>query len=335
MKRGLTVLLVAAAGCGKCGKKPEVPPQPPSNYSDTPRSLSLEEYDRYVYGPGPNATFEPTTANEHTVVARLIPKLFEGSRADRPLDLGPLRSEAAQVGFAIEVWMIEGGKYWALVESRERPRGAGAYIFRVAPPERAPVIVLQAPHAYFDVGTGKIAAGMFFTGSGSGPRPRALFTNTIHRYQRAPGDKQKRKNSPSDVAHNPDHLFSAATEALAIAAGRVRVIQLHGFGSVDDDDESVDTAMVVSAGDESGSTRWTASVASRLRSLFGDGVMRFPEDIRKLGATTNAQNRLLRRLGGHEFLHVEMAKAVREQLAGSRELRDRMAAILFDSEAPP
>jgi hypothetical protein len=340
--RVVGVSLVAAVGlssCSRCGgeRQPEAPIA--GGASTTPRTLSLDEVSTYLYGPGPSATFEATTASEHAMVAAVIPKLLDAARAAALPDLATLRTQAAAHGFAIERWQVGGEHYLALVEARDRPRGGGAYIIRVAPAESGPVLLLQAPHAYFDVGTGDLAAELFFQPP-PGPRPRALFTNTIHRYQRGPGDKQKRKHNPADVAHNADHAFNVATEAFAIAARHIRLVQLHGFGnleraSVDDDEVVSDTAMVVSAGDSAGSSPWSSRVASELRAIFGDGVVRFPEDVRKLGATTNVQNRTLRTLGGHHFLHVEMSRVVRDRLAASRDLRERLATALFAPVGSP
>ena len=43
---------------------------------------------------------------------------------------------------------------------------------------RLATILLEAPHNFYDVGTGRLAAELFFT-KREGARPRALFTNTI------------------------------------------------------------------------------------------------------------------------------------------------------------
>jgi len=330
----LVALTSAACSRGRCTDPPKpAPPPPPAPALAGERQLTLDGYEARVYGPGPQATFAETSAVEHEGIAKLIPRLLEGARAARPPDPRAWQADAAAAGFQIEVWKLDGQIYWALLEPEGSSRGAGAYVFRIGPPDAGPTILLEAPHNFYDLGTGRLAAELFFDPP-PGARPRALFTNTIHRYQLAPGNKKKRKHNPADVAHNPQHAFSIATEAFAIAAGGARVIQIHGFGSrTDDDDEGdVDNVLVVvSAGDEAGSSPLTAAIAGALTGELGPEVKRFPEDVRFLGATTNAQGRLLRKIDGAEFVHVEMSSELRKKLADGAALRRKLAAILFNT----
>lgn len=308
-----------------------MPPQSPAQGGE--RQLTIDGYEERVYGPGPQATFAETSSVEHEAIAKLVPRLLEGARAATPPDPRAWQAEAAAAALQIEVWKVAGQTYWALLEPSDRVRGAGAYVFRVAPAEAGATILLEAPHNFYDMGTGRIAAEMFFDPP-PGARPRALFTNTIHRYQLAPGNKKKRRHNPADVAHNPTHAFSIATEAFASAAGGARVIQLHGFGSRTDDDEEGEVGsvlMVVSAGDDAGSSPLTAALAPALVGEYGSEVKRFPEDARFLGATTNAQGRLLRNISGSEFVHIEMSSDFRKKLQESAAVRRRMAAILFNT----
>jgi len=334
--RWILVLILTSTACsrGKCTDRPKQEPlatTPPAQAGE--RQLTIDGVEARVWGPGPQATFADTTTAEHEAIAKLIPRLLEGSRATPPADPRAFQADAGAGGFQIEVWKLEGQTYWALLEPSDRVHGAGAYIFRVAPAEAGPTILLEAPHNFYDMGTGRIAAEMFFDPP-PGVRPRALFTNTIHRYQLAPGNKKKRKHNPADVAHNPLHAFSIATEAFAIAAGGARVIQIHGFGSrTDDDDEGEvgNVLMVVSAGDDAGSSPLSSALASVLAGEYGAEVKRFPEDVRFLGATTNAQGRLLRKIAGSEFVHVEMSSDFRKKLLDQAAVRKRLAAILFNT----
>jgi hypothetical protein len=327
--RWILVLALAGTACsrGKCTDKPRPEPPPPPPGPAGERQLTVEGYEALVYGPGPKASFADTSSIEHEAIAKLIPRLLEGARAASPPDPRAWQADAAAAGLQIEVWTLGGQTYWALLEPSERVRGAGAYVLRVAPPEPGPTILLQAPHEFFDLHTGRIAAELFFDPPPDvATRPRALFTNTIHRYQLAP--------NPADVAHNPQHAFSVATEAFALAAGGARVIQIHGFGARTDDDDGGEpgsVAAVISAGDEAGSSPLTQALASALIAEYGPEVKRFPEDVRFLGATTNVQGRLLRRIEGSEFVHLELSAELRKKLLGSAQLRRRLAAILFNT----
>lgn len=332
MKSWLVFVALAACNCHEDRGTPVTPrPLPPDS---APKTLTVDDYERALYAAAPKTTFAETTSREHEAIATLVPALLEASMTPAP---SPARWQPAAnaAGFRIDTWTIAGERYWALVEADGHRRGAGAYLFRVAPREAGPVILLQAPHELHDLGTGRLAAELMFTAR-TGARPRALFTNTMHRYQLAPGDKKKRKHNPADVAHNADHAFTVATDAFTIAAGDVRVIQLHGFGArLDDDEDEGDAralAAVVSAGDKRGSSPLSAAIAAALVGRFGAGVKRFPEDTRLLGATTNAQKRVLEAVRGAAFVHVEMSADLRAQLATSADLRAQLAAALFDTE---
>jgi len=291
--------------------------------------MTIDPIEARVWRPGGTTRFAPTTVAEREALATLIPALIHGARAPQPPDPSGWSRLARDAGFEIEDWQVGATRYWALLELPDQRRGAGAYLFRVGPdPDPGPELLLQAPQAFFDVGTERIAARLFFEPP-PGRRPRALFSNTIHRYQTEAGQRVKRADSPADVAHNPDHAFNAATAAFAAAVERVLVVQLHGFG--DSDDELAGVAMVVSAGDDAGSSPRTAALATALDAAFGPGVKRFPEDTDKLGATTNVQGRALRRQPGAEFVHIEMSSQVRATLQRSAEARARFGRIVFNT----
>ncbi len=310
----------------------------------------LEDVVREIWAPGRDAAFQATTLAERALIETLVPSLLANARGGRWQADWPGRARAA--GFRLEVWRIDGEVFWALLEARDAARGAGAYFFHVTPgaPTGTPELLLQAPHAYYDVGTGAIAARLFFA-PGPGPRPRAFFTNTIHRYVTTPGQKQKRRDSPADVCHNPEHLFNVATARVAENAGALVVLQLHGFaGAAEDEDKlGVDddrgdevgagsggrATIVVSAGRREGSSPRSTHVAARLREAYGVGVERFPEDTSRLGATTNVQGRTLRALAKVEFVHVEVAADLRQQMRGDDAELRRFGALLLRGALEP
>jgi hypothetical protein len=329
------LLVVGLASCSRCHSdhpKPQnhtvnEPPRPTG-----PQSITVDDYEHEVYKEGPQASFLPTTAAEREMIQKLVPKLLEGSRTEPPPDPSQWRPDAQAAGFDIVVWNLYGETFWALLEKPGTVHGAGAYIFRVGPKETGKTILLEAPHNFFDLGTGRIAAEVFFRPP-PGEKPRALFTNTIHRYQLSPGNKKRRKDHPADVAHNPDHAFSFATEAFATAAGGARVIQLHGFGERDDvtGERIVSIEMVVSAGDEAKPSLASSSIATTLAKDFGPGVKTYPDQTKYLGATTNAQKKLLANIPNCEFVHVEMSADLRERLQKSAEAREMLARDIFNA----
>jgi hypothetical protein len=332
MTRQLPLILVLGACHSACAADP--PPRPVAlpvkEAAIVNRAVTVDDLPRLVWRAGANATFAPTTTAERAAVARLVPALLAGTGVDK------LAPDAAAIGMRIERWTVDDADYWVLIEHPEQRRGTGAYLFRVGATDddRGPAILLEAPHAEFDQGTGEIAGELFFHPP-PGKRPVALFLNTMHRYQIAPGRKQKRADSPADVAHNPDHMFTAATDAAAAALGEVEVIQIHGFANSADESEDAalpaGTLMVVSAGDARGSSPLSGAIAAALKARFGDGVRRFPEDSRALGATTNVQGRTLAARKGARFVHIESSADMRQALRTSPKKLEVFGSILFNT----
>jgi hypothetical protein len=293
------------------------------------RELTTEEATRRIWWPGSEAHLLSTSEHEREVLRQLIPDLValaqspEGAPRAR---LEALASRASAIELRLERWRVDGERFVALLEAPERRRGFGAYLFHVAPPRGGrPELLLQAPHVYHDLATEVIAATLFFRRH-PGPWPRALFTNTIHRYASDSGQRIKRKDAPADVCHNPQHAFQAATAAVATTLRPLVVLQLHGFANVTVDDESggsipSGTAAVVSSGDRKGSSPRVAALARAL-SVQLKGVVRFPEQVGALGATTNVQGAMLTEHRGAEFIHIELSAELRQRLRLERELGD-------------
>ncbi len=232
--------------------------------------------------------------------------------ADIVRALGPgspppaLRDRAAADGLDLALARDAAGDVWVLRESAGRREGTGLYAFR---PEGAPICV-QAPHTFFDEGTGPIALAVFADVKGA-----CLFVNTVHRHAPSSGGEFL-----ADVAHADRTAFRAVTQGM-LESARWSIVQLHGFG--ERDDVGRDVAAVVSDG---GSARCKGSPAARLRHalarrLAPGRVLLHGVDTRALGGTTNIIGADTRRAGGL-FLHIELSAAAR------RRLRDGGAAPL-------
>lgn len=273
---------------------------------------------RALMAPGRTATLRPTTLIERTAVDALVPAIVERARRGeaRVDDLAPVAGMAA---LAVERWVVEGAAFIVLREAAGQERGTGAYVFRVGP-VAGPEVVLQAPHAYFDLHTGRIAAAMMF--DPVGPHPRALMLNTVQRYQRQPPTP----DSPADVCHRPEHLFSHVTDRALAALGRATVVQLHGFDAAG---VPAGTRAIVSEGLDRAPSLRLVALSARIEAALGDGVRVYHRDLTRLGGTTNAQARVVARHAYGWFVHLEMATAAREALRAKRALRRALAAALF------
>lgn len=302
-----------------------------------------------------DVAFVPKAPGQEEAFAEIIPALMATppvAFASTP-DAMALAGRARSAGFALELWQVDSAWFWVLREQDDVRSGAGSYIFRASideeeprrehepvrqdrAPGSAPLVILQAPHSYFDLHTGDIAAAIFFGQAKSRVRIDALMVNSLHRYQQTAERRSKEASNPADVCHNPDHPFQHATALAAKAAGsRPAVfVQLHGFGERDREDEEdrgeqgdeddqerageqpVEyPAIIVSSGRKAGSSPLGMAVALALGNAFGrQEVRRYPEEIRFLGGTTNVQGRLLRKRKRTEFLHLEMSLALRKRL---------------------
>ena len=68
-----------------------------------------------------------------------------------------------------------------------------------------------------------------------------------------------------------------------------------------------------------------------MKKEIGQGVRKYPEETNTLGATTNAQKKLLANIPYTEFLHVEMSGDLRARLEKSAETREMLGRILFNT----
>ena len=236
-----------------------------------------------------------------------------------------------QQGDARDGQLPAGSEHLALTEQPDQRRGAGAYLFSVAHPVAGnPWLLWEAPHPYYDLRTGEIAAALYFNPP-PGPTPAAFFTSSLHRYTQADGKREKRSKNPADPCHSETHLFNVATIAAAQAFSQATVVQLHGFASSDDEGNRPPEGaiVVVSDGDRDAPSPLASAAAARLGSILGPGVLLYPLQSAALGATTNVEGRALAGIPGSRFLHVEMAGQLRDLLVQDPSRRDAVGAALF------
>ena len=312
----------------------------------TPEGIGAELW------PETRVSYVPMSAGDRERLGTLVAGLTAAARSGG--DVRALAARAREIGFRVEIWRVRGRVFWALLEARAQRRGAGAYLIRPGPHLGGqPEIVLQAPHVFFDLGTGHIAAALFFGWEGRG-RARALFTNTVYRYagvedheasdatpglDSAPGTgaasdaatdpEEPETRAPADVAHAADHAFQAATEAIVRELGQVVVIQLHGFA-----ERPTRPEIILSSGaDEIGAL--LPELATGLATIF-ERVLRYPAEFHELGGTKNVQGRMLALYPRAHFVHVELSARTRARLGATPALLARFAdAVLSLGERSP
>ncbi len=231
--------------------------------------------------------------------------------------------------FALLPTWLGGAPAVAVREDLAYRRGGGIYIFRLGmvPRER----LIQVPHSFFDMGTLPIGLELADLA-----QARALFVNTIHRYQggKAPHiDEDESSSAVADLAHQEFTFFQSFTMAALSTLPRVQVIQIHGFadGAVADCPQA---QVVISAGAAAAGAQEAAQVTGRLGMLLGPSrVLLFPKDTRRYGARKNLQGRAVAANGGASFLHIEISHSLRMQLHSDSTLRRAFAAAVIGTDA--
>jgi hypothetical protein len=249
---------------------------------------SARTYDKATFRFQPPG--DEALRRTRTLLTHLVKALRPGPLPDA------LVAEARAAGFTLELTHDAAGDLWIVREPEGQRAGAGAFVLR---PGGSP-LVIEAPHTFYDEGTGEIALALF-----ARLRAGGLFFNTVHRYAPPDGDQH-----PADVAHSERTLFAVANQGLLDAAPW-SILQVHGFGGRQP--LGAEVKAVVSDG-----TGEASAPAVRLRAAlvrrWGAGTARlYGVDADVLGATTNVEGKAARRAGA-TFLHVEMSADTRRAL---------------------
>lgn len=195
-----------------------------------------------------------------------------------------------------------------LREPEQQKRGWGAFAFNQDFDNK---ILWQAPHRYFDVGTGRLAIRWFID-----TRALALSLNNVHRYTLASDRK------PSDWAHRADTPMMVASEAFAEKHPDGLIIQVHGFEASDTRFKNKSPDIILSQG-----VKQPSPLVLALQGCLGRhfDVKVYGQDIHLLGATTNMIAQRLRQQGFHRFIHLELSSTLREKLLGNPQLSQQVA----------
>lgn len=272
-----------------------------------------------------NRRYQPPSPDELEQARAAARPLFAELRSDRD-GLALLKDRQFACHFELSPVELGGTTGLALHEAPEHRRGGGIYFLRRGPLGRERIV--QVPHSFFDVGTLEIGLAIAEATSA-----RALFVNTVHRYQGRPprphhhdpleleDERPHPEDAPADLAHQDQTFFQTFTRVAAETLPRLQVIQVHGFADTSLP-ECPRALVVVSPGIASGGAKEAARVAERLAALLGsERVLLHPRDTQRLGGTANAQGRALAAVEGASFLHLELSRTLRETLLRDDHLR--------------
>jgi hypothetical protein len=244
-------------------------------------------------------TFVTPSPEERVSWSEVVADLLRAAPGGQTPDT--LRDRAAALGFE---WLDRGDGTIVLADRADALRGAGVFAVRLGP--LATELVLQAPHPFYDKGTGQLAAELFDAGA-----VRALCVATANRYA-AEG---------SDPAHAPEGWMQAATDGIARAVPAPLFVQIHGFSQ-----KTTDACAVLSDGPVRLDPARLQSAGRAVADALGCEDVRTGDQVPELAARKNAQGLLL--VDRAAFLHLELSPEIRTSLLADEGRQVHLSAAL-------
>ncbi len=249
-------------------------------------------------------------ANELAAARKLFDKLLAGKPDDE------IRADAAPLELVWEALDGANGEIWLLAEKAGARRGRGLLAIR-----RGGQNHLQMPHSFSDEMTREIGLSLFLEG-----HFEAALWNTVPRRYDYEGDTVH-----ADMAHLDGTYFNAFTAAWAAARPGKTLLQIHGFEESKRRSRSAaNAAIILSSGERSPPDR-----LRRLRDCLANAglgpIGLFGDTVSELGATTNAQARIVRLTGAPRespFVHMEIDRDLRRALRDEPDPRRRLLACV-------
>jgi hypothetical protein len=218
------------------------------------------------------------------------------------------RSRASGIGLHLRVEESR-----VLLWGRQEPHGL--FVFRLGDAEE---ILLQAPHSFYDLGTGAIVAKLF-----ERLPIRGAFFNSAHRYG-GPGIAEEERPDPlPDLAHQAHSLFQAATLGSTEAVDSMRVVQIHGFATREGEAAVLTTGSALQPG------HIEQALRTQLSGLFLElGPVVSAAARPELSGRKNVQGQVLS--GRSPFLHLELSKATRDHLLEEPKILEDLGRLLLE-----
>jgi hypothetical protein len=226
----------------------------------------------------------PATIEDRLALDGLVADLVRAAPTGKVPPALATRATALGCSLRVEdgIAVLSGRPGWVLVAVRLGP---------------ATPWVLEAPHPWFDLGTGELTDRLFRESD-----VRAAVFATVHRHL----------GPETDAAHAVDGTFHTVTLAIVEALEAPLVVQVHGFGK-----GHTDAAVVVGG--------WGADRLALALSAAGwpavDGTV-----VPALGGRTNVTVRAL--TGRAPVAHLELSRPTRKRLRASAEERARLWTVL-------
>lgn len=250
-------------------------------------------------------TYQPPTRAELQQAEALFRDLFAGNYRDSNKDT------ASALGF---LW----GDDESAISLSGHEQGWGEYHFAKT---GSSDIALQAPHRFNDKYTGAIAIRLFRQHGFP-----ALALNSVSRRTAVARDETLQ----ADMARLPDSLHSIFSRAFASRYPEGQLVQLHGFDAKKRaSPEARQADIILSTGGP-----WSSKYLLNMQGCLNDNAwntLRFPQEVRELGATRNSIGALLRNLGHGGFVHIELNLETRKQLINDENQLQTFATCLLEA----
>lgn len=242
--------------------------------------------------------FEAVDASEHLLARELFRMLLADIRCPS-IDPALRRLDLASRWFKTRE-----GEVRVIHEQHGHARGRGVFAFRQTHGD----CVIQAPHTRNDVGTGLLTGAWM-----AHLDVRVAAWNTVSR----------REAPAADLARANRSYFIALTDAAIDVIGSPSIVQTHGYDREKRSTEAGRNSQVILSSGTDRPAKRTRDIARRLKRTL-TGVKLYPLDIMELGATQNVIGRRIRQRGAGTFTHIELGRALREQLRAERAIALRV-----------
>jgi len=269
--------------------------------SASPPALLTQAYAQ-AWSPAQPTGYAAPSTQELAATRELFVRLLRGESG------AALAGQARTGGWTLSTGNQAGVTLTVVSEAPDTARGRGLYAFSSRGRH-----ALQAPHVPTDGLTGEIL--LRFAADGL---PRALAWNTVPR-------------SSADLAHLENTDFQTFALAFAQVHPGEKIMQLHGFDSARRNSAAAAQSGAIVSASHANPSRELRLAVQCLRGKVEPNTTLYGVDVRELGGTTNSIGRALR-AGGHDnFIHVEMALALRKRLMADAGERSAWFSCLGDA----
>lgn len=226
--------------------------------------------------------------------------------------------ETHSLGFRVTKDKIHHRKILFLSEYKKYCTGIGYYAVDIDKSNKIIPVLLQAPHQFFDLKTGKIVSWLF-----SAMPFKAAAWNSSHRYYSKLEDSSK-----SDLAKLANSIFMEFSKSFMRHYANGVILQVHGFNNNNQKTPRGKIANVIISSGQATIEKPASNLARCLKIHIQNNVFLFPSEIGELGATKNALGQWVNKKYPGHFVHLELNYRMRDKFLKDKALRKVFARCI-------